>query len=64
MKLTKIEVRATPGWRTFLRRCYDNPAVEHIVLLNPDQVETYIYKGRTHHPIKPGIHHLIRPSPL
>jgi len=64
MKLTKIDVQAwnsPDGHQTYLSRYYDNPGRENIVLLNPDKVTTSLYKGNTHQPIKPGIHHFTRP---
>jgi len=61
MKLTRIEAWATPGWRTFLKRYYDNPGMVHLVLLNPDQVVTYTYKDDIAQPFEPGIQHRVRP---
>jgi len=62
MKLTEIDFWATPdGHHTLIKRYYTNPAVEHVVLLYPDKVITCLLKGNNHHPIKPGIHHRVRP---
>jgi len=61
MKLIKIVVWATPGYYTFLRRHYTNPNIEHIVVLNPDKVSTFLRKDDIAQPFEPGIQHLIRP---
>jgi len=64
MKLTKIVVAVwnRPNGRyTRLRRYYTNPNMDHMVLLYPKEVETYLFKGDTNQAIKPGIHHLTRP---
>jgi len=65
MKLTEIVVEV---WNipsrpyTMIRRYYDNPYLEHVVRLYPNEVETSLYNGNMNHPIKPGIQHLTRPS--
>jgi len=64
MKLTRIVVgvwNQPDGRYTRLIRYYDNPSMDHMVLLNPSEVETYLRKDSMNHPIEPGIHHLTRP---
>jgi len=62
MKLTKIGVWNKQGGHcTYLRRYYDNPAMEHLVTLDPKKVRTYVYIDGILQPINPGILHLARP---